>query len=60
MIVKSSCASVITLFLFYLFLRSGSNTKAVDARLTPKSSVNGLIPKDYTPVESLLSCAKGN
>ncbi|XP_015768430.1 PREDICTED: uncharacterized protein LOC107346978 isoform X2 [Acropora digitifera] len=38
---------------------SGSNTKAVDARLTPKSSVNGLIPKDYTPVESLMSCAKG-
>ena len=51
---------MITLFLFYLFLRSGSNTKAVDARLTPKSSVNGLIPKDYTPVESLMSCAKGN
>ncbi|XP_067033777.1 uncharacterized protein [Acropora muricata] len=38
---------------------SVSNTKAVDARLTPKSSVNGLIPKDYTPVESLMSCAKG-
>lgn len=38
---------------------SGSNTKAEDARLTPKSSVNGLIPKDYTPVESLMSCAKG-
>lgn len=27
--------------------------------LTPKSSVNSLIPKDYTPVESLLSGGKG-